>query len=190
MIDNKILESKKYDTILYHILHEIGINYVDDEGPLLYHLCIYELKLDFIKLVISHGVDMNITNSNGETALHCVIMAECSELYIKLLLQHGAVIDDMALYYMCKHGHCNESMYNLFKLYRPDLHHDLIIDGYTIFQQACMFGNESLICCILDQNRPDVEFVNDPNMDIDEDIINIISEYGLISNINKRMKLD
>ena len=188
-INYNLLETKQYDIILNYILNDIGINYCDDNGPLLYHLCIHDLSINFIELVIHQGADVNQINSRGESVLECVILGGCSELYIRFLLSVGAVINQNVLTAMAQLGH--DYTYNLIKRYDPNVNGDTVIDNRTLFQLVCMFGNYEVADAILNHHRPNVSFILGPDFRqyLDEDMTQVFIKHGLLADHNKRMKL-
>ncbi|KAF3403683.1 Ankyrin-3 [Penicillium rolfsii] len=59
---------------------------------LLFHRCIELKQIDLVRIFLRYGVDLEMRNSYGKTALHLAVAKEDTEL-IQLILDHGAIID-------------------------------------------------------------------------------------------------
>ena len=57
-----------------------------DQGP-------PEQAVATIELLLQHGLDINGTNANGDTALHAAVSGRAAPAIVRALLQHGAKVD-------------------------------------------------------------------------------------------------
>lgn len=188
-----LLEDQDYDNIWKFIKTKIGINYSDPDGPLLYHLCVYDLDLNFIRKVIDYGADVNQTNEFNESVLECVVLAEVEDKYIDLLIRVGARISCNVLQALsrCKKA----SIYHLFRQHRPDINgNTLVSEGNTLFYRCCLYDNHVMVEAILSHHIPDMEFLYeyDVNYDIctySIDVVDVLIKHEILPGRSKRIRI-
>ncbi len=188
-----LLEDQDYSNLWNFIKNKIGIHYVDADGPLLYHLCIYDLDISFIQKVIDHGADVNQHNEFNESVLECAVLAEVNEIYIDLLIREGARISCNVLQALsrCKKA----SIYDLFRKYRPDINGDtLVSDADTLFYRCCLYDNHVIVEAILKHHVPNVNFLYEYNINYDIcthsiDVVDVLIKYQILPSRSKRVRL-
>ncbi|XP_069126979.1 LOW QUALITY PROTEIN: uncharacterized protein [Argopecten irradians] len=85
---------------------------VDNRAPLL--VAIDNSDLDMVKLLIDHGADVNVTDSEGESALHYATQDTVEYEVMEVLLKAGADVNCLnmwsrtALHYVCYGGDLNK----------------------------------------------------------------------------------
>ncbi|WP_342637845.1 ankyrin repeat domain-containing protein [Orientia tsutsugamushi] len=90
------LEEVKY---LLSANNNIDVNIKDTDFNTPLYCAVAKGYIEIIKLLLSHGANINSTNCSGNTPLMCSVMAENIEL-VKLLLSHGADVNYKNYYHL------------------------------------------------------------------------------------------